>query len=41
MIFVLKTGIQWHNLPEKYGCSSTVHGKFMRWCRLGIFQKMI
>ena len=41
IIFVLKTGIQWHNLPEKYGCSSTVHGKFMRWCRLGIFQKMI
>jgi len=41
IIFVLKTGIQWHNLPEKYDCSSTAHGKFMRWCRLGIFQKMI
>lgn len=41
IIFVLKTGIQWHYLPEKYGRPTTVHGKFMRWCRIGIFEKMI
>lgn len=41
IFFVLKTGCQWHSLPEKYGKSSTVHGKFMRWCKLGIFKKIL
>jgi transposase len=39
--YVLKTGIQWNLLPEKYGCPTTVHGKFMRWCRAGVFHKLI
>ena len=41
IIFVVKTGIQWRYLPEKYGFPTTVHGKYMRWAREGIFQKMI
>jgi transposase len=41
ILFVLKTGAHWHELPEKYGCPSTVHGKFMRWCRNGVFAKML
>ena len=41
ILFVLKTGIQWHNLPEKYGKPSTVHGKFMKWCRAGVFEKIL
>ena len=41
IFFVLQTGIQWHNLPEKYGRPSTVHGKFMKWCRAGIFEKIL
>src|SRR5690606_28899135 len=41
MIYILITGAQWHMLPEKYGLPTTVHGKFMRWCRLGVFQKML
>ena len=41
VIFILKTGAQWNMLPEKYGISTTVHGKFMCWCRKGIFQKMM
>jgi len=41
VIFILKTGAQWNMLPEKYGISTTVHGKFMCWCRKGIFQKMV
>ena len=26
---------------RNYGYPTTVHGKFMKWCRLGIFQKMM
>jgi len=41
IIYILYAGCQWKALPEKYGCSSTVHGKFMRWCKMKIFKKMM
>src|SRR5690606_32309159 len=41
ILYVLHTGIQWNMLPEKYCCHTTIHGKFMKWCRLGIFKKMM
>ncbi len=41
IIYILHTGAQWNMLPEKYGCPSTVHGKFMKWCRLGVFHKIM
>ncbi len=41
MIYVLKNGCLWKSLPEKYGCPSTIHGKFMLWSRLGIFEKIL
>jgi len=41
IVFVLKTGIQWCELSEKYGHFSTVHGKFMKWARAGVFKKMM
>jgi putative transposase len=41
IIYILHTGAQWNMLPDHYGCSTTVHGKFMKWCRLGVFQKII
>jgi len=41
ILFVLKTGVHWRELPEKYGCPSTIHTKFMKWCRSGVFEKML
>ena len=41
IIHTLYTGGQWCKLPEKYGHPSTVHGKFMKWCRAGVFQKIM
>ena len=41
IIYIVHTGAQWNMLPEKYGCPSTVHGKFMKWCRLEIFHKIM
>lgn len=41
IIYVVHTGIQWSMLPEKFGRYTTVHGKYMKWCRLGIFYKMM
>jgi len=28
-------------MPEKYGCFSTVHGKYMKWARAGVYDKMM
>jgi putative transposase len=41
ILYILKNGSLWKDLPEKYGCASTVHGKFMKWSRLGIFEKIL
>jgi transposase len=41
IMYVLKTGCQWALLPKEYGCATTVHGKFMTWCRLGIMEKIM
>ena len=41
IIFILKTGSQWNQLPEKYGAKSTVHNKYMVWCRKKVFEKIM
>jgi len=41
IFFILKTGCQWEMLPEKYGNYKTVHGKYMKWVRAGVFEKMM
>ncbi len=41
MWYVDKTGCQWSMLPKEYGKPSTVHGKFMKWSRMGVFEKIM
>lgn len=41
IIFVLRTGIQWNMLPEQHGNAKTIHGKLMKWCRAGVFKKIL
>jgi putative transposase len=41
IFYVLYTGCQWNRIPKEYGCKSTVHGKFMKWCRMGLFKKLM
>jgi putative transposase len=40
IIYVLQTGCQWYLLPREYGCHTTIHGIFMKWCRTGIIEKV-
>jgi len=39
--YVMKTGCQWEYLPTEYGKKSTVHGKYMKWCREGVFDAIM
>lgn len=35
VLFVLKTGIQWRDLPERFGKWDTVYQRFNRWTKRG------
>lgn len=41
ILFVIKTGIQWHYLPREMGAASTIHGKIRHWVKLGIFSDIM
>src|SRR5512142_1590070 len=40
IFYVLRTGIPWRDLPERYGPYTTVYNRFNRWSRRGIFKHM-
>lgn len=40
VLFVLKTGIPWEDLPERFGKSNTVWKRFDRWCKKGVWAKI-
>jgi len=36
LIFRMRTGCQWNQLPERFGDDSTVHRTFQRWLERGV-----
>ena len=40
IIYVLRTGSQWEEVPRKYGSKSTVHRYFQEWTEAGVFKKL-
>jgi transposase len=38
IFFVLRTGIQWKALPERFGSASAVHRYFLEWQKAGFFE---
>ena len=40
IIHVLKRGLQWRDAPAEYGPHKTLYNRFIRWSRLGIFDKI-
>ncbi|WP_435870017.1 transposase [Eleftheria terrae] len=41
MLFRLNTGIGWRDLPERYGPWQTVYSRSRRWCRCGLWDRML
>jgi putative transposase len=40
IIFRMRSGCQWDQLPRKFGPKSTVHDWFQRWCVGGVMQRI-
>jgi transposase len=41
ILFVLRTGLPWRDLPEHYGPWSSVYARYRRWCASGLFARML
>jgi transposase len=38
--YVLRTGMPWRDLPERYGPYTTAYNRFNRWSRRGIWKRV-
>jgi len=40
IIYVMRTGCQWNQLPEQFGDDSSVHRTMQRWIAKGVFERI-
>jgi putative transposase len=40
IIYVLKNGLRWRDAPAGYGPHKTIYNRFIRWSRLGVFNRI-
>jgi len=41
ILWILKTGAQWNELPDKYPPYQTCHRRFQEWVRSGVFAELL
>ena len=40
IIYVIRNGLQWKDAPREYGPHKTLYNRFVRWSRLGVFNRI-
>ena len=40
IIFVIRNGLGWRDRPQAYGPHQTIYNRFVRWSKLGVFNKI-
>jgi transposase len=40
IIFVIRNGLRWRDAPKDYGPHKTIYNRFIRWSRLGVFDRI-
>jgi transposase len=41
ILWILRTGAQWKDLPERYPPYQTCHRRFQQWVRSGVFERIL
>ena len=40
IVYVIRNGLQWRDAPKRYGPHKTLYNRFMRWSKMGIFNRI-
>ncbi len=40
IVYVIRNGLQWKDAPVAYGPPKTLYNRFMRWSRMGVFDRI-
>jgi transposase len=40
VLWVLRSGAHWHDLPERYGKWKSLHTRFSRWAKAGVWERV-
>jgi putative transposase len=40
VLWVLRSGAHWHDMPERYGKWKSVHTHFSRWAKAGVWERV-
>jgi len=40
IIYVIRNGLQWKDAPPSYGPYKTLYNRFVRWSRMGVFNRI-
>jgi transposase len=41
ILFVIRNGLRWRDAPAAYGPDKTIYDRFIRWSRLGVFNRIL
>ena len=40
IVYVIRNGLRWKDAPKGYGPHKTLYNRFIRWSRLGVFDRI-
>ncbi len=40
IVFVIRNGLRWRDAPNDYGPHKTIYNRYIRWSRLGVFNRI-